>query len=324
MTRRLIAALAGLAALAPTALLAFDLPPEPPKAIRQHIGLYGTPDAPLVVYEKDGRLWADGAGVKAQPLRQVTGDFYVTDAGDPRAILFGEGAEVGGLPVAKRDFGAETAAAIQSKVRADPKALRARAAAATPPAETPKRAADLVSLRGLPGVKLDIRYATTNNFMGVPLYERAEAYLQRPAAEALARAAQRLKAEGYGLMIHDAYRPWSVTWMFWEATPPEARGFVADPAQGSRHNRGAAVDLTLYDLKTGKAVEMPGRYDEMSLRSYPDFVGGTSRQRALRDLLRAAMEAEGFAVYPQEWWHFDHKDWRDYGIGNVSFSELAR
>ncbi|KRA69915.1 D-alanyl-D-alanine dipeptidase [Caulobacter sp. Root656] len=203
--------------------------------------------------------------------------------------------------------------------------MRARALAARPPVETdPHRPADLIDLTTLdPTIRLDIRYAGPDNFMGLPLYERPAAYLQRPAALALVGAAQALKAKGYGLLIHDAYRPWFVTWMFWEATPPEDHMFVADPAQGSRHNRGCAVDLTLYDLKTGKPVEMPSRYDEMSGRSYADFIGGTTRQRAMRSLLREAMVAQGFEIYPEEWWHFDYKDWRHYGIGTKTFSELA-
>ena len=94
------------------------------------------------------------------------------------------------------------------------------------------------------------------------------------------------------------------------------------PAQGSRHNRGCAVDLTLYELKTGKAVEMVGGYDEMSDRSYPDYPGGTARQRWHRELLRHAMEEEGFSVYEAEWWHFDYQDWRKYPILNLTFDEL--
>ena len=133
-----------------------------------------------------------------------------------------------------------------------------------------------------------------------------------------------LKAYGYGLLIHDGYRPWFVTRMFWDATPDYAHVFVADPAKGSRHNRGCAVDLTLYELKTGQAIEMTGQYDEMSPRSFADYRGGTSRQRWLRDLLRREMEAQGFSVYPQEWWHFDYSRWADYGIGTASFSDLAR
>ena len=132
-----------------------------------------------------------------------------------------------------------------------------------------------------------------------------------------------LASRGYGLLIHDGYRPWYVTKMFWDATPESAHVFVADPSQGSRHNRGCAVDLTLYDLKSGTAVEMTGRYDEMSPRSYADYVGGTSRQRWFRALLRGAMEAQGFSVYPEEWWHFDYKDWSDYAIGTATFSQLG-
>jgi D-alanyl-D-alanine dipeptidase len=124
--------------------------------------------------------------------------------------------------------------------------------------------------------------------------------------------------------VHDGYRPWYVTRMFWDGTPSAQRVFVADPAQGSRHNRGSAVDLTLYDLRTGRAVEMPGGYDEFSPRSYPHYPGGTSRQRWHRDLLRRTMEAEGFTVYEAEWWHFDHRDWRQYPIGTITFEAIEQ
>ena len=137
------------------------------------------------------------------------------------------------------------------------------------------------------------------------------------------RAHQWLGELGYGLLIHDGYRPWYVTKMFWDATPEDLKVFVADPENGSRHNRGAAVDLTLYDLESGEPILMPGGYDEFSPRSFPDYPGGTSRQRWHRELLREAMEAQGFAVYEAEWWHFDHGDWRSYRIGNERFEELG-
>jgi D-alanyl-D-alanine dipeptidase len=127
---------------------------------------------------------------------------------------------------------------------------------------------------------------------------------------------------GYGLLIHDGYRPWYVTKMFWEGTPPDKHNFVADPAHGSRHNRGCAVDLTLYDLKTGQPAEMVGLYDEMSERSYPDYPGGTALARWHRQLLRRVMEDEGFTVYEFEWWHFDYKDWRKYPVLNVDAGAL--
>ena len=205
-------------------------------------------------------------------------------------------------------------------------ALREEAMAAQPPKEQGTfREAELADLTTLdPTIKLDIRYATSDNFLSTPLYDQPRAVLQRPAAEALSRAHRALMKQGYGLLIHDAYRPWWVTKVFWEATPVQWRKFVADPAQGSRHNRGCAVDLTLYDLRTGAVVQMPGVYDEMSERSYPSYAGGTPEQRRLRDLLRAAMEREGFAVYETEWWHFDFKDWQQYPILNIPFETIAK
>jgi D-alanyl-D-alanine dipeptidase len=175
-------------------------------------------------------------------------------------------------------------------------ALRAEALAARPPQESgPFRASELVPVTAVdPSIRLDVRYATTNNFMRAAFYSSPRAYLQRPAAEALARVNRALRPLGYGLLVHDAYRPWYVTKMFWEGTPAAQRVFVADPSQGSRHNRGAAVDLTLLDLRTNRPIEMTGGYDEFSDRSYPYYPGGTSRQRWHRALLRASMEAEGF------------------------------
>ena len=193
-----------------------------------------------------------------------------------------------------------------------------------PPKEAgPFRNQELVELKKLdPTIRLDIRYATSNNFLGRPVYQEARAFLQRPAAEALVRANKALRKKGYGLLIFDGYRPWSVTKVFWDATPDDKKIFVADPSQGSKHNRGCAADLTMFDLKTGKPVSMPGEYDEMSDRSHINYTGGTAESRALRDLLRAAMEAEGFAVYEPEWWHYDYKDWKEYPILNVSFREI--
>ena len=185
------------------------------------------------------------------------------------------------------------------------------------------RPPDLVELTKLdPTIKLDIRYAGTNNFLGKPVYREARAFLQRPAAESLLKAHRELQKRGYGLLIHDGYRPWTITKLFWDMTSVAQREFVADPATGSKHNRGCAVDLTLYDLKTGQAVEMPGAYDEMTERSYPDYKGGTADERARRDLLRAAMESHDFTVEPNEWWHFNYKDWKEYPILDIAFSEI--
>jgi zinc D-Ala-D-Ala dipeptidase len=189
-----------------------------------------------------------------------------------------------------------------------------------PPSEAGKtlRKPDLVELIRLDStIHLDIHYATENNFMKRRMYDTARAFLQRPAAEALLRVHRKLRDRGVGLVIFDAYRPWSVTKEFWEETPPEKRSFVADPKVGSKHNRGCAVDLSLYDLKSGREIEMPSSYDEFSKRASPKYTGGTAEQRRWRDLLRSTLEAEGFKVDGGEWWHFDYKDWKYYPVMNI-------
>ena len=192
-----------------------------------------------------------------------------------------------------------------------------------PPTPEATRKPDLVELVKLDRtIKLDIRYAGANNFLGKPVYQEARACLQRPAAEALLKAHRDLAKSGYGLLIHDGYRPWAITKLFWDMTSGSQREFVADPKTGSKHNRGCAVDLTLYELASGKVVQMPGDYDEMTPRSYPDYTGGTAEQRARRDLLRKAMETHGFTVEPNEWWHFNFKDWKEYPILEIAFSEI--
>lgn len=193
-----------------------------------------------------------------------------------------------------------------------------------PPIETgPFWQPDIVELAKLdPTIKLDIRYATKNNFLGKAVYKQPRAFLQRPAAEALARVNQALRKQGYGLVVFDGYRPWSVTKIFWDVTPEDRKIFVADPSKGSRHNRGCAVDLSLVDLQTGAEVKMPSEYDEMTERAHINYECATPEAKHLRELLRAAMAAEGFAVYEPEWWHYDYKDWKEYPIMNVKFSEI--
>ncbi len=317
---------------APDRMASDHAPAQPSAHVRALIGEYGAGDELITVYEAGGGLHANGRDLDHVMLSPV-GSLEFTVAGSDLRLIFRvdaagncTGLSFKNTEWPRRDVGAEAIEAIRSGLKADPMVLRAEALAASPPTEpTPKRPMDLVALSTIdPSIKFDIRYATTNNFMGFPLYDKPDAFLQRPAAQALGRAASALRAEGYGILIYDAYRPWFVTRMFWDATPPKSRIFVADPAQGSRHNRGCAVDLTLYVLATGEPADMTSRYDEMSRRAYADYVGGTSRQRWLRDLLRRTMETAGFTVYPEEWWHFDYDGWQDYGIGNETFSQLRK
>jgi D-alanyl-D-alanine dipeptidase len=201
-----------------------------------------------------------------------------------------------------------------------------QSAPAVPPvADGPLLSSDLVELVQLDAsLRLDIRYAGTNNFLGRAVYRQARAFLQRPAAEALVRAHRSLVSDGYGILVYDGYRPWRVTKEFWDTCKPEQRDYVADPSKGSRHNRGCAVDCTLYDLKTGKEVVMPSGYDEPTERSHAGYTGGSQESRRLRDVLRRSLEREGFTVLTNEWWHFDYKDWRKYPILDVPFENFRK
>ncbi len=306
-----------------------------PALYRGLIGEYGWDHEILYIFEKEGRLWALIEWFEFDPLEPVSENvFKFPDRGlyPGERLVFTRDAsgratqvEAAGVVFKRRNVGP---AAGVAQLRIQPlrpvNELLQAALAARPPAERGEfRQSDLVEPTRLdPTIRLDIRYASTNNFLGSVFYAQPRAFLQRPAAQALVRAHRALRKRGYGVLIHDAYRPWFVTKVFWDATPDNKKMFVADPSQGSRHNRGAAVDLTLYDLTTGHPVEMVGTYDEISDRSYPDYPGGTSLQRWHRQLLRDAMEAEGFSVYPVEWWHYDYADWRKYPIGNLPFDRL--
>ncbi len=321
--------------LARAAAGAVAIPAEPPARWQPLIGEYGWDHNTLYIGERDGKLDALIEWFTRYPLIEVNDStFKFPDYGlypGETVVFHRANGRVTGVTAAnvlwtRRAVGPEGGAVFRVKPIKPIEELRKAALAAKPPVEQGDfRPADLVELVTLdPTIKLDIRYADTTNFVGSRFYSQARAFMQRPAAEAVARASRRLKAMGYGLLIHDGYRPWYVTKMFWDGTDPANHMFVADPAKGSRHNRGCAVDLTMYDLKTGKPIITTGTYDEFSDRSYPFYPAGTSRQRWYRDLLRAAMTAEGFDVYEAEWWHFDYKDWSKYQIGTQTFEELGK
>ncbi len=170
-------------------------------------------------------------------------------------------------------------------------------------------------------IKLDIRYASKNNFMQTEFYTEPRAFLINDAAKMLIKAHQELGNYGYGIVIYDAYRPWFVTKMFWEATPDSLKNFVADPSSGSVHNRGCAVDIGLYNIKNGKIIQMISGYDEFTERAYPSYVGGTKKERENRNLLITIMKKYGFQVYKYEWWHFDFKLCKNK-IMNLNFNEI--
>lgn len=304
------------------------LPEAAPERFRSLLGEYGWDHNTLFILEKDGALHALIEWFEDYPLTELGPNrFAFPDYGlyHGEELHFEDDAVIAAnVRFERRDVGTEEGVTFRITPLRPPEELRAEALEASPPEEQGEfLESDLVEPKSLDGsIRHDIRYATTNNFMGAVFYDEPRAYLQRPAAEALVRAHRALEADGYGILIHDTYRPWYVTKMFWDATPEAQKIFVADPSSGSRHNRGAAADITLFDRATGEPVVMVGGYDEFSPRSFPDYPGGTSRQRYLRELLRRTMKAEGFEVYEFEWWHFDYGDWRQYPILNLTFDQL--
>ncbi len=311
-------------------------PPEPPAKWKGLIGEYGWDHNTLFIYEKAGKLHALIEWIEIDPLTEESPDVFAF----PNAYMYpgeklvftrdktGRATKVEAAKVAfeRRKIDGENGETFRIKPVRPLNELRKEALAAKPPVEKGEfLKPDLVELATIDDTfKFDLRYATDNNFLSTPFYTSAKAYFQRPAAESLKRVQDKLKPLGYGLIIYDSYRPWHVTKMFWDATPAKFHNFVADPSKGSRHNRGCAVDLGLCDLKTGQPIEVVSGFDEFSDRAYPDYAGGTARQRWHRDLLRRTMESERFTVYEEEWWHFDYEDWKKYPILNSRFEELGK
>jgi CubicO group peptidase (beta-lactamase class C family)/D-alanyl-D-alanine dipeptidase len=314
--------------------VAVPRPAAPRPEWQDLIGEYGWDYDTLYILERAGRLTALIEWYEYAPLDPVSRNvFQFPDYGlyDHERATFERdahgvvtGVKIGWVEFKRRPGGDIAGGVFHVRPLKPVTELRHDALAVQPPKESGDfLKPDLVELVKLdPTIKLDIRYATTRNFLSTPMYREARAFMQRPAAEATVRANQKLRQLGYGLLIHDAYRPWYVTKMFWDAVPDPDHIFVADPTLGSRHNRGCAVDLTVFDLKSGAEVPMVSGYDEMTERAYPFYPGGTSVERWDRRLLRNAMEDEGFTVYEDEWWHFDYKDWHKYPILNIRFEQI--
>ncbi len=307
-----------------------------PSKWNSFLGEYGWEHNILFVYEEGGDLWLLMEWIEKDKLTHIVGNQFAFPLnggmyhGEKLEFIEDKNGNISEVqiidgPIFKRlNYGIDPSETFRIDPLKSIEELRSAALFADPPKENKEFIEpDLVDLKSLDQkIKYDIRYASTNNFMGEKFYTIEKAYMQRPAAEALVQANKLLNQKGYGLLIYDAYRPWFVTKMFWDATPMDKKIFVANPENGSRHNRGCAVDLTLYDLKTGKVVEMVGGYDEFTARSYPNYYGGRTEQRWHRKLLRDTMESVGFNIYEYEWWHFDYKDWKQYPIGNTRFEDL--
>lgn len=172
----------------------------------------------------------------------------------------------------------------------------------------------------IPGIVLDIRYATTNNFTGEQIYNLSQAYARKPVAEALKKAQEEFSKHGVGIKIYDAYRPYSATVKFYEVYRDTT--YVASPYKGSRHNRGCAIDMTLVDLKTGEELKMPTEYDSFKKEAWPSTPVKDPLIKKNRDLIISVMQRHGFKVNASEWWHFDFNGWQKFEVMDIDFEKL--
>lgn len=186
-------------------------------------------------------------------------------------------------------------------------------------ADANKRLVDVQSIE--PSIRTDVRYATPDNFLHQTLYPVARVFVRQPVANALRDVQRELAPSHLGVKIFDGYRPYRVTERMWE--PIRNPDFVADPAKGSRHNRGAAVDLTLIDLTTGNELAMPTPYDDFTKRARQDFNDLPADVLANRARLREVMTRHGFEPLESEWWHFDYAGWKNYELMDLDLADLA-
>lgn len=182
---------------------------------------------------------------------------------------------------------------------------------------------ELVDLeKHIPGIVLDIRYATTNNFTKEKIYNLPKAYARKSVADALRNAQQEFRTLGYGIKVFDAYRPYKATVKFYEVYKDTT--YVASPYRGSRHNRGCAIDMTLINLKTGAELKMPTEYDSFRKEAWPSTPVKDPEVKKNRDLIIAVMKKYGFRVNSSEWWHFDFNGWKNYEVLDIDFEELEK
>ena len=232
---------------------------------------------------------------------------------------YGVSCSVGGNRYSRRFFAGENGRPFRFAPVSDWQALKTAADAAAMPAQLGNgQQAQLVDLaQAVPGLKFDLRYAQADNCFGQALTDDQRAFLDADAAQALAQAQQYLKPYGYGILVWEAYRPWSVSKLAYDALPADKKSMLPAPEVGFSHNTGRSIDVSLYLLATGENAGMISGFDEPSVRQYASFAGGTTLERYRRDLLRSAMQMAGFTASETEWWHFDYGDIKGFAHLNV-------
>lgn len=322
------------------------VPDDAPKDIKYILGFYYGNGENILIRENNGRLELlyrtaqedrSFAAANLYPLSKVHFDSYTLQESGPMSNTeagvrferdtdgYGISCRVGGNTYSRYFLGTtqgERAKPFRLEERSaeDWTKLREEAAKATVPAALAAgEQAQLVDAASVAGVKVNSVYAGSDNLFGAPLYTTPKLFVAKDVAAALGRVQQRLAAYGYGLVLWDAYRPWSVSKLANLALPEGKKDMLEDPeVKGSVHNTGNAVDVGLYSLDSGEELDMGCGFDEPSLRQYASYAGGTSRERYLRSLLREEMELQGFKGIEMEWWHFEFGDCSKLAHLNIS------
>ena len=270
------------------------------------------------------------------PLKKVRFDSYTLNEEGPllsaeAQVHFERDAEgngivckIGGKRFARNFFPGEGNKVFRLEANADYLSLKEAAPKAAMPAKLQQgQAARLIRIKSvIPNVKFDLRYAGPDNIFGVSLYDTSEAFMEAETAAALKKATDRLAAQGYGLIVWEGYRPWYVSKLASDLLPKDKKDMLPGPDKGEDRNTGRTVDVSLYDLATGEAVQMISGFDEVSVRQFPGFAGGTERQRNLRDMLVSVMKECGFNQGREEWWHFTLGDTAGWQHLNIPYGQI--
>lgn len=315
-------------------------PKDCPKDLKYILGMYYGNGEMFLLRENNGEvelIYRFGqndytfAGSNVYPLYKEHFDSYTINESGPLNHLdaavriersregYGVSCSVGGNRYSRRFFSGENGRPFRFAPVSDWQALKTAADAAVMPAQLGTgQQAQLVDLaQAVPGLKFDLRYAQADNCFGQAITDDQRAFLDADAAQALAQAQQYLKPYGYGILVWEAYRPWSVSKLAYDALPADKKSMLPAPEAGFSHNTGCSIDVSLYLLATGENTGMISDFDEPSVRQYADFAGGTTLERYRRDLLRRAMQMAGFTASETEWWHFDYGDIKGFAHLNV-------
>ncbi len=316
-----------------------------PKELNSLLGLYYGNASVFLLREENGNLQIvyrtdpedkDFSYANIFPLRKVHFDSYSMNEEGPllsaeTAVHFerdtdGNGivCKIGGKRFARDFFPGEGNKVIRIERNADYQSIKDAAVRAAMPAKLNHgQRGRLVRIRSaVPNAKFDLRYAGSNNIFGVSLFETTEAFAEAETASALKKASDKLATEGFGLLVWEGYRPWYVSKLASDLLPKEKKGMLPLPENGEDRNTGRTVDVSLYNLLTGESVNMISDFDEVSVRQFPGFTGGTKRQRYLRDLLAAVMKECGFTQGKEEWWHFTFGDTGGWQHLNIPYGQI--